>query len=354
VEGENLGDLVARAGALGEAQVLVWAGQLLDALVYLHAQSPPVIHRDVKPQNVIIRPGSGAPSRVGGAAVLVDFGVVKYMVPGQPTATVARAGSPGYAPIEQYAGGTDQRSDIYSLGATLYFVLTGSVPPESPLLMSGQTLPHPRQLNPAISRHTEVVVLRAMQPEASSRFQSAQEMQAALQGKTTSAPAGGKVLNGFRKMSRKQQTFLFLLAALVMVVLCALGWVLYDSGNNTPPPTIAPPTATIVETAPPTTATVEVVSTEVVSTATSVPGDVSTPVQPTETTVAPSGKPTSTLMPTSTPTPTRRPPPPTYTPTATATPQPPTEPPPEPTEEPTNPPPPPEPPPEPTKTPPPP
>jgi len=157
-------------------------------------------------------------------------------------------------------------------------------------------------------------------------------------------PAGGglpgKLLNDFRKMSRQQKTVLFLLAALVMAVLCALvvlGWSMW---SQDPTPTTTPTAA--VETAPP---------------ATPLPGDVSTPAQPTAT-VAPSGKPTSTPKPTNTPTPnpTRHPPlpTPTHTPTPTITatvtispttepgpgPNPPTELPPEPTEKPTEPPPP--------------
>ncbi|MDW7991851.1 MAG: serine/threonine-protein kinase, partial [Anaerolineae bacterium] len=100
VEGQSLADLIARRGPLPEAQVLEWARQLLDALAYCHAQG--VIHRDIKPQNVIIR-GDGR-------AVLVDFGLVKLWDPRDPrTRTVVRAmGTPEYAPPEQWgAGHTD-------------------------------------------------------------------------------------------------------------------------------------------------------------------------------------------------------------------------------------------------------
>ncbi len=107
VEGENLAQRIERQGAPPEKEVLAWAGQLLDALAYCHSQG--VIHRDVKPQNVIIRPD--------GRAVLVDFGLVKLWDPGDPrTKTAMRGmGTPEYAPPEQYdvgSGHTDPRSDV--------------------------------------------------------------------------------------------------------------------------------------------------------------------------------------------------------------------------------------------------
>jgi len=182
IEGENLEERVAREGPLEEAQALAVARQVLGALAYLHRQSPPVIHRDVKPANIRLTPED--------KAVLVDFGVSKHLVTAQLTATVVRsAGSPGFAPIEQYAGGTDQRSDLYSLGATLYSALTGQSPPEAPLLAAGQSLPRPRQLNPAISPRTEAAILRAMQSDAGQRFRSAREMAVALEGADLPAPA---------------------------------------------------------------------------------------------------------------------------------------------------------------------
>ena len=118
VEGESLSDKIKREGALQESQVLTWTEHLLSALSYCHAKG--IIHRDIKPQNVIIRPG--------GQAVLVDFGLVKLWDPSDPrTRTAMRGmGTPEYAPPEQYdmqMGHTDPRSDIYSLGATLYLSL---------------------------------------------------------------------------------------------------------------------------------------------------------------------------------------------------------------------------------------
>jgi serine/threonine protein kinase len=178
VEGESLDHRIEREGALPEAQVLEWADQLLAALAYCHSQG--VIHRDVKPQNVIIHPD--------GQATLVDFGLVKMWDPRDPrTRTAMRGmGTPEYAPPEQYdaqMGHTDARSDIYSLGATLYHALTGRVPPTATMrIASPGILQPPRAMNPRISPGTEAAVLRATELAVGSRFASAQEMAAALKG----------------------------------------------------------------------------------------------------------------------------------------------------------------------------
>jgi tRNA A-37 threonylcarbamoyl transferase component Bud32 len=172
VEGESLADRIFREGARPEAQVLTWAGQLLDALAYCHRKG--VIHRDIKPQNIIITPE--------GEALLVDFGLVKLWNPQDPqTRTVMRgAGTPEYAPPEQYdigMGHTDPRSDIYSLGATLYQALTGQVPPTATQRMASPTsfLP-PRRINAAVTQNTESAVLKALEMAMERRFQSADEM----------------------------------------------------------------------------------------------------------------------------------------------------------------------------------
>jgi eukaryotic-like serine/threonine-protein kinase len=183
VEGKSLADRIEQEGALSEEDVLTWAGQLLSALDYCHGQG--VLHRDIKPQNVIIRSD--------GQAVLVDFGLVKLWDPGAPqTRTVMRGmGTPEYAPPEQYetaAGHTDPTSDIYSVGATLYHALTGQSPPTATLRMADPAKFVPiRQAAPGVTPQTEAVVSKAMELVRSQRWQSAQEMAAALKGRTPAA-----------------------------------------------------------------------------------------------------------------------------------------------------------------------
>ncbi|RLC83322.1 MAG: hypothetical protein DRJ03_17520 [Chloroflexi bacterium] len=176
VEGEDLSQLIKREGALSEEQVLEWAGQLLDALAYCHGQG--IIHRDVKPQNVIIRPDR--------RAVLVDFGLVKLWDPNDPrTKTVMRGmGTPEYAPPEQYevkAGHTDARSDIYGLGATLYPALAGQAPPTATLRIAEpeQFLPL-RLVAPKVSKQTEAALMKSLELARSQRWQSAAEMAQSL------------------------------------------------------------------------------------------------------------------------------------------------------------------------------
>jgi serine/threonine protein kinase len=144
---------------LPESDVLKWALQLADALSYLHQQEPPIIHRDIKPSNLRLTPN--------GVLKLVDFGLVKLVAPDERTVTVVQGlGTAHYIPLEQYGddtGHTDARTDLYSLGATLYHLLTNEAPPEAKQrFLRPHSLKPPRALNPAVSVHTERAILWAM------------------------------------------------------------------------------------------------------------------------------------------------------------------------------------------------
>ncbi|MBV9691499.1 MAG: protein kinase [Ktedonobacteraceae bacterium] len=128
IEGNDLTDILRLARQRNEvvpiARILEWLLAICDAVCFLHSQHPPVIHRDIKPDNIRIRPD--------GTAILVDLGNAKTAADGARTLLFIRhQGTPGYAPEEQYPGGsgTDERSDVYALGGTLYFALTAQEPP---------------------------------------------------------------------------------------------------------------------------------------------------------------------------------------------------------------------------------
>jgi tRNA A-37 threonylcarbamoyl transferase component Bud32 len=173
VEGETLaGKLEESPEGIAQDTVLEWAAQLCDVLDYLHGQDPPVIFRDMKPNNVMLMPD--------GKIKLIDFGVVRLFDPSKGTDTV-KMGTAGYAPPEQYAGRgqTTPRSDIYALGATLYHLLTGDAPIDHPFVFTP-----PRQLRPSISQTLSDIVMRAVNMAPEDRFSSAKEMKQALQGVT--------------------------------------------------------------------------------------------------------------------------------------------------------------------------
>jgi serine/threonine protein kinase len=170
---------------LSEEDVLRWANQLSEALTYLHSQTPPLVHRDVKPSNLKITPA--------GLLKLVDFGLVKALVPDEMTITVIQGrGTTLYTPLEQYGGDglhTDIRSDIFALGCTLYHLLTNTPPVDArERFLHPESLIPPRKLNPSISPRTERGILWAMELHPDDRPEAAEALRQYLVG-TRELPA---------------------------------------------------------------------------------------------------------------------------------------------------------------------
>lgn len=188
IAGQDLGQLLEERGQpFPLEQVITWAEQLLDALEYLHGQSPPILHRDIKPRNIKI----GDQERV----MLLDFGLAKGIISsehGEQASTISMSSvvgyTPRYAPIEQIQGtGTDAYSDIYSLSATLYQLLTNTPPPDALERASAivNRQPDPLKLahhiNPDIPPMVGKWLAQGMTLGAQDRFASAVAMRKALQ-----------------------------------------------------------------------------------------------------------------------------------------------------------------------------
>lgn len=188
IPGEDLGRLLDNGRTFDPAEVLSWAEQLLNALEYLHGLRPPVLHRDIKPSNLKL----SSPGHV----VLLDFGLAKGNA-GQMTATgdASLLGySPAYSPLEQMQGtGTDERSDLYSLAATLYHLLTGVSPPDAlsraTAVVNGRPDPlrPPHQINEGVGIPVSATLMRAMALDIDSRPRTASEMREQMHSATPSA-----------------------------------------------------------------------------------------------------------------------------------------------------------------------
>ncbi|HKE57410.1 MAG TPA: protein kinase [Pyrinomonadaceae bacterium] len=185
IAGDDLAEMMTqKRGPFPADQVLTWADQLLDALDYLHTQDPQIVHRDIKPQNLKLT------SR--GQVILLDFGLAKGQA-GEISRVTTSASifgyTPNYAPLEQIQGlGTDSRSDLYSLAATIYHLLTAVKPPDAltraAALVNAQPDPlqPASQHNPAVANEIDNVLQKAMAQNREQRFSSAAEMRKALKG----------------------------------------------------------------------------------------------------------------------------------------------------------------------------
>jgi serine/threonine protein kinase len=185
IEGDDLSQMMIRKqGPFPVNQVLTWGDQLLDALDYLHTQDPQIIHRDIKPQNLKLT------SR--GQIILLDFGLAKGQGGGVSLATTSASiygYTPNYAPLEQIQGlGTDARSDIYALSATLYHLMTNVKPPDALTRAAALVNGQPDPLVPAneiisgIGPEVANTLSRAMSQNRDQRFPTALAMRAALNG----------------------------------------------------------------------------------------------------------------------------------------------------------------------------
>jgi len=183
IPGDDLSEMMTqKRGPFPTDQVLTWTDQLLDALDYLHTQEPQIVHRDIKPQNLKLT------SR--GQIILLDFGLAKGQAGEISRITTAASifgYTPNYAPLEQIQGlGTDARSDLYSLAATVYHLLTGAKPPDAltraAALVNGQPDPlvAATDLNPTVAPEVSAVLQQAMAQNREQRFASASEMRKAL------------------------------------------------------------------------------------------------------------------------------------------------------------------------------
>jgi len=243
VPGETLAQRVAGQGAVPVATALGWALQLCEVLDFLHRQNPKILFRDLKPSNVMV---DGRDQ-----LKLIDFGIARAQVTGVLTATFLQGiGSAGYAPLEQYqgAGSTDERSDIYALGATLFYLLTGRTPP-SPIdvVAEDSQFPSARVLNPKVPPWLDSVIKKMMATRKENRFQSAAEAGLALRRMLTVEDEPTEVL--VPPQPRQDRALYALTGVLTSAALGLMGW-LFVTSQATSEPLPAPSAPVIVAASP--------------------------------------------------------------------------------------------------------
>lgn len=161
IEGESLDKILLEYGPQPEELVIAWAKQLCDVLSYLHSQKPPIIYRDMKPANIMLKPE--------GNIKIIDFGIAREYKE-QSLADTTVLGTKGYAPPEQYSGQTDARSDIFALGMTMHHLLTGIDP------RGGEKYVPVLMWNPELSEGIEIIIDKCVQPAAENRYQNCSDL----------------------------------------------------------------------------------------------------------------------------------------------------------------------------------
>jgi serine/threonine-protein kinase len=171
------GDLASRlrnapGGRIDERTVADWGMQTADVLQYLHSRPKPIIYRDLKPANLMIDGNTGR-------IMVIDFGIARWVK--QEEKGVTAVGTMGYAPPELFGGRVEPRSDVYSLGATMFHLMTGSDPQDNPLLIFDFTKnPRPRQITPSLSSEMEQILMKSVEYKPEDRFASAGAMRDSL------------------------------------------------------------------------------------------------------------------------------------------------------------------------------
>ena len=175
IEGKRLHEIIeSMPGFLPESQVVEWGIELCEVLYYLHNTKPnPVIFRDLSPQSTLLSEDE--------KLKLIDFGIAKIYDADAKTMGIAKTMTPHYSPIEQHAGTTDERSDIYSLGATLYYLICKTPPMDCvERIIDDEPMDPPSKYNPHMSKGLENVILKAMEVDKKDRYQKIEDMQAEL------------------------------------------------------------------------------------------------------------------------------------------------------------------------------
>ena len=170
IEGKSLSSVIKENGAQPQEYVIEWAKQLCDVLGYLHSRKPPIIYRDMKPSNVMLKPD--------GNVTLIDFGTAREYKNKNMVEDTTCLGTQGYAAPEQFGGHgqTDARTDIYNLGATIYHLVTGHNPAKPPYEM------YPiRKWNPHLSSGLEQIIIKCTRPNPDERYRSCSELMYALE-----------------------------------------------------------------------------------------------------------------------------------------------------------------------------
>lgn len=207
IQGNSLNKALKEYGAQPQEYVIEWAKQLCDVLGYLHSRKPPIIYRDMKPSNIMLKPD--------GNVTLIDFGTAREFKE-KNLADTTCLGTVGYAAPEQFGGmgQTDARTDIYCLGATLYHLVTGCNPSEPPYEMKPI-----REINPSLSSGLERIILKCTQRNPEDRYQSAAELMYALDHYE-------EIDDKYRKKQKKK--LLGFILTLSMAVIFAVGGLTFN------------------------------------------------------------------------------------------------------------------------------